>query len=94
MVLLGFSFLLFAHTARPIDVLYAVNFIRSPVNTADSLILIRISFFSSIIMVVMTSVSALSSLLSLVINTVSSALPLPLADMMIVCVRPVAPYTQ
>jgi hypothetical protein len=94
MILLDFSFLLFAHTARPTDVLYVMNFVRFSVNTADSLILMRVSFFSSTTVIVVTSVSISLPLLSLVTDAVSSALPLPLVDMMIICVRPVALYTQ
>ena len=92
MVLLSFSLLLSTHTARPTDILYTVNFIRSPINTADSLTLIRVSFFSSITVVIVTNVNIFSPSLSLVIDAVSSALPLSLADMIIVYVRPVALY--
>jgi hypothetical protein len=94
MILLGFFFLLFIYTARPTDILYIVNFVRSPVNIASSLTLMRVSFFNSIIVVVVAGVSIPLSLLLLMTNATSSALPLPLADMMTVCVYPVAPYTQ
>jgi hypothetical protein len=94
MVLLGFSLLLSAHTARPTDILYIINFIRFPVNTAGSLILIRVSFFNFITVIIVAGVSTLSPPLLLIIDAVSSALPLFLADiMMIVCVCPVAFYT-
>jgi hypothetical protein len=94
MVLLDFSLLLSVHTARPTDILYTVNFIRFFVNTADSLTLMRVSFFSSTIVMVIADISTLLFLLSLVTDIVSSALPLLLADMMTVCIYPVALCTQ
>jgi hypothetical protein len=61
------------------------------VNTASSLILIRVSFLTST--TVVAGVNALLPLLSLTTEAVLSALPLPLADIMIVCICPVALYT-
>jgi hypothetical protein len=63
------------------------------VNTAGSLILMKVSFFNFIIVVVVIGVSTLLFLLLLIINAVSSALPLSLADIMTNCVYPVALYT-
>jgi hypothetical protein len=92
MILLDFSLLLSAHTARPTDILYIVNFIRSFVNIADSLTLIRVSFFNFITVIIVTGVSISLPPLSLVTDAVSSALPLSLADIITVYVCPVALY--
>jgi hypothetical protein len=75
--------LLSVYIYRPTDVLYVENFDLSPVNTVGSRTLIRVSFFNSIIVVVI-GVSNLSSLLSLITEAVSSALSLPLIDIMII----------
>jgi hypothetical protein len=92
MVLLGFSLLLSAYTARFIDILYAVNFVRFPVNIAGSLTLMRVFFFNFTTVIIMTGVSIFSPPLLLVIDAASSALPLPLIAIMTVCARPIALY--
>jgi hypothetical protein len=66
------------------------NLVLSLVNITGSLILIRISFLTFIIVV--AGVSTPSSLLLFITEVVSSALSLPLADIMIVCVCSVALY--
>jgi hypothetical protein len=80
------------HTARPTDILYAVNFVLSLVNTVDSLTLIKVSFLSLITVVVVAGVSISFSSLSLTIEVVLSVLFLSLVDMMIICVRSVVSY--
>jgi hypothetical protein len=92
MILLDFSFLLSAHTAKLIDILYIVNFVQSSVNTANSLILIRVSFFNFTTMMVVADVNIFLSLLLLVTDAVSFALSLLLVNIIIVYIRPVALY--